>query len=64
MGERDIRMTRTEQGSPDGFSIELYLRGETYSVPVALAVTFVEEMKVATYLEDDKATKKRGRRGV
>lgn len=35
-----IRMTRTENGSPDGFTVREYKDGHTYDVPDELADAF------------------------
>jgi hypothetical protein len=42
-----IKMLKTEQGSPDGKTIETYLVNQEYDVPESLYRAFVSGLKVA-----------------
>jgi hypothetical protein len=51
-----VIMTKTTKGSPNGILVLTYEKGVEYSIPKELAFAFVEEMKVAQYI--DKQVKK------
>lgn len=42
-----VRMKKTEKGSPDGIKVNTYEEGKTYTMPMDLAKVFINEMKIA-----------------
>lgn len=52
-----IRMKKTEFGSPDGITIVKYEVDNNYDIPESLAESFVKQLKVAEYVEENKMEK-------
>ena len=42
-----VLMLATQDGSPDGFTVREYEKGETYDIPEDLAKSFVTDLEVA-----------------
>jgi hypothetical protein len=53
---KEVYMTKTQKGSPNGIAVVEYKEGEEYNLPDALAYTFVEELECAEYIVDDDET--------
>ena len=50
-----VKMLAPTPGSEDGVSINLYQAGQEYDLPEGLAKSFVEHMRVASYVRSRKA---------
>ena len=46
------KMIKSEYGSPNGIEVNLYKKGEIYDLNKDLVRVFVDEMKIATPIED------------
>lgn len=44
---KTVKMTKSQRGSPDGFTVINYEKGETYDLPAELADVFVKQLKCA-----------------
>jgi len=44
---KTVKMTKSQRGSPDGFTVLNYEKGETYDLPIELADVFTKDIKCA-----------------
>lgn len=51
MDIRTIKMLRDQKGAPNGVIVRPYYEGETYDLPEDLSQSFVEELRVAEYVD-------------
>lgn len=49
MEMRNVKMIKSQSGSPDGVAINVYHADNVYELPADLAIVFVEKMSVARY---------------
>lgn len=51
MDIRTIKMLKDQKGAPNGVIVRPYYEGETYDLPKDLSQSFVEELRVAKYVD-------------